>query len=125
MSVGMMAGAGGAAYKPNVAMKAAPVSTPEARNEHHNAASVLPAQDELHDADASRVVTEVAEMLNDSAQWTQKRLRFTIHSDTERLMVLVLDAQTDEVLRELPPEDMLNLVARVREFIGLLFDELA
>ena len=51
------------------------------------------------------------------------RLNFNIHEDTNRVMVKVIDTNTDEVLREIPPESRLDIIARMQEFAGLLFDE--
>ena len=44
---------------------------------------------------------------------------------TQRIMVKVINIDTDEVIKELPPEDVLDTVARIREMIGLLIDERA
>ena len=38
-------------------------------------------------------------------------------------MVQVLDAETEEVLREIPPERILDLVASIEKAIGLIVDE--
>lgn len=51
------------------------------------------------------------------------RLNFSIHEATNRVSVQVIDEETDEVIREIPPESRLDLLARIQEFAGLLFDE--
>lgn len=38
-------------------------------------------------------------------------------------MVKVIDAETEEVIREIPPEKILDLVAMIWEMIGLIVDE--
>jgi flagellar protein FlaG len=40
-------------------------------------------------------------------------------------MVKVVDVQNDEVIKEIPPEEVLDTVARIREMIGLLVDKRA
>ena len=40
-------------------------------------------------------------------------------------MVRVVNVFTDEVIKEIPPEEVLDTVARIREMIGLLIDERA
>ena len=51
------------------------------------------------------------------------RLSYGIHEATNRVTVAVYDTQTNELIRELPPEARLDLYARITEFTGLLFDQ--
>jgi len=39
------------------------------------------------------------------------------------VVVKVVDGSTDKVIKEIPPEDIQKLVARIRETIGILFDQ--
>ncbi len=61
--------------------------------------------------------------LNETLRTFDKRLRFRIHESTERLIVRVVDAETEEVLREIPPEEVLKLAAHIEEMVGLIIDE--
>jgi len=38
-------------------------------------------------------------------------------------MVQIVDLKTQEVIKELPPEEMLDLEAKIHEMVGLLIDE--
>ena len=38
-------------------------------------------------------------------------------------MVQVIEKATDEVISEIPPEKILDLVARIEEMIGLIVDQ--
>jgi flagellar protein FlaG len=49
-------------------------------------------------------------------------LSFEIHEKTGRVMVKVVERNTKEVIREIPPEDMLRLQEKLQEFRGVLFD---
>lgn len=49
-------------------------------------------------------------------------LRFSKHDDTGRTMIKVLDKASDQLIREIPSEDVLNLAAKIDEMIGILFD---
>ena len=40
-------------------------------------------------------------------------------------MVKVIDEGTDEIIREIPPEQILNMVAKMWELAGLLVDKRA
>lgn len=48
---------------------------------------------------------------------------FGIHEDTNRVTIKIVDKNTKEVLKELPPEKTLDMIARVWEMAGILIDE--
>ena len=52
-----------------------------------------------------------------------RRLRFDYNEELEQLIVKVIDANTDKVIKELPPEELQRVHVRIREAIGLLIDE--
>lgn len=52
-----------------------------------------------------------------------RRLRFDYNEQLEQLVVKVIDASTDKVIKELPPEELQRVHVRIREAIGLLIDE--
>ncbi len=75
-------------------------------------------QQELEDE-----VRESVKDVNEIVDQVKEGLSFQIHEDTEELMVQVIDVNTDEVIKELPPEEMLDLKARIHEMVGILIDE--
>ena len=48
---------------------------------------------------------------------------FGIHEDTNRVTIKIVDKGTKEVIKELPPEKTLDMIARVWEMAGILIDE--
>lgn len=52
-----------------------------------------------------------------------RRLAFSVNEKLGRVVVKVLDANTDKVVREIPPEELQHVYERIREVIGILFDE--
>lgn len=48
---------------------------------------------------------------------------FGIHEDTNRVTIKLVDKDTKEVIKELPPEKTLDMIAKVWEMAGLLVDE--
>lgn len=48
---------------------------------------------------------------------------FGIHEDTNRVMIKIVDRDTKEVIKELPPEKTLDMIAKVWEMAGILVDE--
>ena len=51
-------------------------------------------------------------------------LRLRVDDATDRIVVQILNAN-DEVIRQLPPEELLQASARFREITGKIFDEFA
>ena len=49
--------------------------------------------------------------------------QFSIHEATNHLMVKIVDQQTKEVIKELPSEKILDMVAKMCEFAGVFVDE--
>lgn len=68
-------------------------------------------------------VKESVKDINEIVEKVKEDLAFEIHDETERMMVKVVDRKTQEVIKELPPEEMLDLSARIHEMVGLLIDE--
>ena len=50
-------------------------------------------------------------------------LKFVLHDKLGEYYVKVVDIETDEVIKEIPPEKMLDMYAQMAEFMGLLIDE--
>ena len=48
---------------------------------------------------------------------------FGIHEGTNRVTIKIVDKDTKEVLKELPPEKTLDMIAKVWEMAGILVDE--
>ncbi|MGR6546072.1 flagellar protein FlaG [Paenibacillus tundrae] len=50
-------------------------------------------------------------------------LDVSIHDRTHQIMVKVLNKDTGEVIREIPPEKTLDIVANMMELVGIIVDE--
>lgn len=48
---------------------------------------------------------------------------FGFHDETNRVTIKIVDRNTKEVIKELPPEKTLDMIARVWEMAGILVDE--
>ncbi len=74
-------------------------------------------EDEAHISEAIEKLKHTGEI------FINRRLDFRIHEETHRVVVKVIDTETDKVIKEIPPEQILQLAARIQEMIGLLVDE--
>lgn len=48
---------------------------------------------------------------------------FGIHEKTNRVMIKIVDKETKKVIKELPPEKTLDMIAKVWDMAGILVDE--
>jgi flagellar protein FlaG len=91
-------------------------------NSDHKPESLREKQ-EYSEQDLEDEVRESVKDVNEIVDKVKEGLSFQIHEDTEKMMVKVVDLNTDEVIKELPPEEMLDLQARIHEMVGILIDE--
>lgn len=80
--------------------KAAKSAPPERDPPPAAAAPVVTMQEEIADAVSS---------LNDYVQSLRRDLHFIVDEDTGRTVIKVIDSETDEVIRRIPAEEVLNL----------------
>ena len=52
-------------------------------------------------------------------------IKFSIHKASGRMMVRVVDSKTQDVLKEFPPEELLDTIGAIREYVGALLDKKA
>ncbi len=68
-------------------------------------------------------VKKAVSKANDAMRFHGSSLEFRIHEKTNKIMVKIIDSETKEVIREIPPEKMLDMFASMLEMAGLLVDE--
>ena len=61
--------------------------------------------------------------INDTVSALHKELHFEFHEKSERMLVEIRDIRNDEVIKEIPPKEMLDMIGRIKEVVGLLLDE--
>ena len=50
-------------------------------------------------------------------------IRLTVNEEIGQVIIKVVDARTDKVIKEIPAEEIQRMIAKIRETIGLLVDE--
>jgi flagellar protein FlaG len=66
---------------------------------------------------------EVIEKANKKILGDHKEFQYSVHEQTKQIMVKVVNSETKEVLKEFPPEKILDMVASMCEAAGLFVDE--
>ncbi len=60
---------------------------------------------------------------NETVELFNLGIRFKLHDSSERFIVQIVNRVDNTVIKEIPPERLLNLVGQIQEMIGLLLDE--
>lgn len=65
-------------------------------------------------------LTEMVSNLNDYFQTVRRDLQFSVDEVSGRQVIKVMDAETQETIRQIPREEVLGLVQRLDELEGLI-----
>ncbi|GIO23876.1 flagellar protein FlaG [Oceanobacillus sp. J11TS1] len=68
-------------------------------------------------------VEEIIDKMNDFLEPVRRNVKFEMHEKLEKYYVTVVDADKNEIIREIPPKKMLDMYAEMAEYMGLLINE--
>lgn len=68
-------------------------------------------------------VKDVVDRLNTIEDFHDRGIRFSVDEETEKVVIKIVDSNTNEVIRQIPPEEVLNMIRRLDEFQGLLINK--
>ncbi len=71
------------------------------------------------------IIKKTIEKLNEKMQLFDSSLRVEIDKDTGIQVVKIIDNETKQVIRQLPPETTLKIAKYIDEITGLLFEKKA
>ncbi len=71
----------------------------------------------------SETLQQLAEKLNEAYRNRKVSLNFSIDEETETLVVKMIDQETDKVLRQIPPDEILAIKRNIRSMLGVIFDK--
>ncbi len=69
-----------------------------------------------------QLVSEMSKA-NSHLRFRGTKCEFKYYEDVNRVAIKVLDQETNEVIREIPPEETIKLIQKLWEYAGLLYDE--
>ena len=70
-------------------------------------------------------IKDAVDKLNKTSMIFDRSLKFRLHDATKQMMVSVIDVANDKVIREIPSQEALDLVAKMQEYLGIIFDKKA
>lgn len=85
----------------------------------------LPGQQEpvFTDENDNRKLKNAVDHANQTMRHSKTKCEFSYHEETKRVSIKVIDEETDEVIREIPPEETLEMLSKMWELAGLMVDE--
>jgi flagellar protein FlaG len=72
---------------------------------------------------SQKQVDELVHNLNKSMQDMGTQVSFSVDRDTKHVVIKVIDTVTKEVVRQIPPEEMLRVSENIRKLIGVRVDQ--
>ncbi len=75
---------------------------------------------DIHEANQKRLEDSVSRLAA-HVQSIQRDLQFTVDETSGRMVITVLDSNTDEVIRQIPSEEVLALAKNIESLKGFLF----
>jgi len=85
------------------------------------AQAAVPAQEPLH----SDTVRKAAGQINDFLKSSSSSLQFSVDDSSSKVVVRIVDSQTNELIRQIPSEEMLAISKSLDQMIGLLIKQKA
>jgi flagellar protein FlaG len=70
----------------------------------------------------SHQIHEAVEKLNRTLSSLETAARFSVNEDFNQIVIQVLNTRTNEVIREIPPQKVLDAMANMLRLVGLLVD---
>lgn len=100
------------------------VVSAESRNRNLQGEKVLESiTDSKKGRDQNSQIKKAVDEINRSIRGQQTEAIFGIHDDTNRVTIKIVDKKSKEVIKEFPPEQTLDMIAKVWEMAGIMVDE--
>lgn len=94
------------------------------QNKSTDMAEHMKKEDKQQDFSEKELIRTI-EKANQKFEIYDKRLEFSIHEKTKQIMVKIINTENNEVIKEIPPEKILDMVANLMELAGIVVDEKA
>jgi flagellar protein FlaG len=100
-------------------------ATAVARPPLGNQAPLRPPQGSASEQLFMQEVENTVVAFNDVFQQANISVQYRVDQDTDDIVITLINRDTDEVLRQMPPEQILKMRQRLEELMGLMFDSVA
>lgn len=83
----------------------------------------LSIKDNKADATMKGKLEEAVTAINDFLEIEKKASKFVLHDGLDKYFVKLVDPETEEVIKEIPPESLLNAFYEMKKLAGMIVDE--
>ena len=77
----------------------------------------------LHFLPTAEELKSMSYAMNRFVEMLTSDLKFEVHEKTHEIMVKFVNTKTGEVLKEYPPKEYLDMIARIRDYVGMMIDK--
>lgn len=106
-----------AATTETVVMKKATVAKPQEKQKQTGENTFADNQEDI----SQEKIKKAIEAINKQLSHTECQYGF--HDKTNRVMIKIVDKDTDKVIKEFPPEETLEMIAKAWELAGIMVDK--
>lgn len=82
-------------------------------------------EENAKDAISHAELKKAVDKINEKAQQVMRELKFSMDDNSNRVVIKVIDQNTKEVIREIPPEAVLHTADQIDTLQGILLKEKA
>ncbi|MFL0269672.1 flagellar protein FlaG [Candidatus Clostridium radicumherbarum] len=100
---------------PNIAKNSDNIKTVE------NNTNEYVSKDKINEKNINKAIDKINKFLEDN----KTHAEYEIHDKFKDIMIKIVDDKTGQVIQELPPKKLLDMVAKMCELVGVLFDKKA
>jgi flagellar protein FlaG len=76
-----------------------------------------------NDNPSKEAVERAVQKASELARSLSRKLSFTYDDRIEKIIVRVMEGETDKIVRQIPTEEMIRLSVRMDEIMGMLIDQ--
>lgn len=76
-----------------------------------------------HAPSSAEALKQVANQINDFLKASDSDLQFTVDRESGQVVVRIVDAQTQDLIRQIPSDEMLAIAHALDRMSGLLIDQ--
>jgi len=80
-------------------------------------------QDQLEKKLSKEQIEKVTNSMNDFLNASNTQLVFKFHDKLKEYYVEIVDENTNQVVKEIPPKKLLDIYAAMKDYLGLLVDK--
>lgn len=68
-------------------------------------------------------LTRAVQSMNELLEINQRSSKFVYHKGLDRFYITIVDSETEEVIKEIPPKKLLDGFYEMQKLVGMIIDE--